>query len=207
MMLLFFSYFRFRQMQRSVLPPRFYRQMNETEIQQLIEGCRRGKRDAQLALYRQFARRLYNVCRRIVGGSDDAEEAMQDAMLKAFTRMDDYEDGTCFEAWITRIAVRTAIDYVRRQSPQWEELPANYDAEDEDDTPDEEEVRYSVARVKEAMEKLPSGYRVILSLYLFEGYDTEEIATILHIQPPSVRSQYLRAKRRLLDIITKERHG
>ena len=67
--------------------------------------------------------------------------------------------------------------------------------------PDEGEIRYSVAQVKEACKKLPVGYRVILSLYLFEGYDMEEIASILKIQPPSVRSQYLRAKRKLLDII------
>lgn len=67
--------------------------------------------------------------------------------------------------------------------------------------PDEEEIRYSVAQVKEACKKLPVGYRVILSLYLFEGYDMEEIASILKIRPSSVRSQYLRAKRKLLDII------
>ncbi len=178
--------------------------MSETEIQQLIEGCREGRRDAQLAVYRRFARRIFNVALRIVGNRGDAEEAMQDAMLKAFTRIGDYEDGTCFEAWITQITVRTAIDYVRRKAPEWDDLPANYEMEEEEET-DEEEVQYSVARVKEAMGKLPAGYRVILSLYLFEGYDTEEIASILHIQPPSVRSQYLRAKRKLLDIITNEK--
>ena len=69
------------------------------------------------------------------------------------------------------------------------------------DGPDEEEIQYSVAQIKEATKKLPAGYRIILSLYLFEGYDMEEIASILKIQPPSVRSQYLRAKRKLLDII------
>lgn len=206
MPLSFFSYFRLGEMQRTAVPSRFHRQMNETEIQQLIEGCRNGRREAQLAVYRRFARRLYSVSLRIVGNESDAEEAMQDSMLKAFTRIGDYEDGTCFEAWITQIAMRTAIDYVRKKAPEWDELPANFEMEDEEE-PDEEEIRYSVARIKDAMGKLPDGYRVILSLYLFEGYDTEEIASILHIQPPSVRSQYLRAKRKLLDIITKTKHG
>ncbi len=131
---------------------------------------------------------------------------MQDAMLKVFIRIKDFEDGTCFEAWVSRIAVHTAIDYVRRQTPQGEELASDY-AEEESGEPDEEEIQYSVARIKEAVSKLPAGYRVILSLYLFEGYDTEEIASILHIQPSSVRSQYLRAKRKLLDIITSKKHG
>ena len=85
--------------------------------------------------------------------------------------------------------------------PAETEEPAPEEAEPETDGPDEEEIQYSVAQIKEATKKLPAGYRIILSLYLFEGYDMEEIASILKIQPPSVRSQYLRAKRKLLDII------
>ena len=76
-----------------------------------------------------------------------------------------------------------------RQAPDQEELSDNL-AEPETDGPDEEEIQYSVAQIKEATKKLPAGYRIILSLYLFEGYDMEEIASILKIQPPSVRSQY-----------------
>lgn len=166
----------------------------------LIAGCRRGNQGSQLKLYQQYARRLYIACLRIVGNPAEAEEAMQDAFLKIFTRLDQYHDGQCFEAWMHRIAIHTAIDYVRRQSPDLVELSDNLPAP-ETDGPDEEEIQYSVAQVKEATRKLPAGYRVILSLYLFEGYDMEEIASILKIQPPSVRSQYLRAKRKLLEII------
>lgn len=187
-------------MQRLPVLSRLYIQMDETTVQ-LIDGCRRGKRDAQLALYKQFAQRLYIACLRIVGNPADAEEAMQDAFLKIFTRIDQYTDHLCFEAWIHRIAVHTAIDYVRRQTPEWDELSENYAAA-EPDEPDEDDIRYSVKQIKEATAKLPAGYRVILSLYLFEGYDMEEIASILDIKPPSVRSQYMRAKRKLLDIIS-----
>lgn len=169
-------------------------------IAHMIEGCRRGNRSSQLKLYQQYAQRLYIACLRIVGNSSDAEEAMQDSFLKVFTRLDQYHDEQCFEAWMHRIAIHTAIDYVRRQTPDLEELSDNW-VEPENDGPDEEEIQYSVAQVKEATRKLPTGYRIILSLYLFEGYDMEEIASILKIQPPSVRSQYLRAKRKLLDII------
>lgn len=174
--------------------------MEETTVH-IIEECRKGSRSAQLALYKQFAHRLYVTCLRITGNAPEAEEAMQDAFLKIFTRLDQY-DGQCFEAWMHRIAVHTAIDYVRRQTPEWEELTDNY-AEPETESPDEAEIQYSVALIKEAAKKLPANYRVVLSLYLFEGYDSEEIASILNIQPPSVRSQYLRAKRKLVDIIGK----
>lgn len=186
-------------MQRYASSSRLYKQMDETTAH-LIQGCRKGKRSSQLTLYKQYAQRLYIACLRIVGNAPEAEEAMQDTFLKIFTRLDQYRDEQCFEAWMHRIATHTAIDYIRRRSLEWEELSENY-AEPEPDGPDEEDIQYSVAQIKEATAQLPPGYRVILSLHLFEGYDMEEIASILKIQPPSVRSQYLRAKRKLLDII------
>lgn len=179
--------------------------MNET-IAHLIDGCRSGNRTAQLNLYKQYAKRLYIACLRIVGNAPEAEEAMQDSFLKIFTRIDQYHNEQNFEAWIQRIAIHTAIDYVRKETPEWEELSVNL-TEPEPDEPDEEAIQYSVQQIKEAIQELPAGYRVILSLYLFEGYDTEEIASILKIQPPSVRSQYLRAKRKLLETITKDEDG
>lgn len=187
-------------MQRLAHILRLYKQMDETTAYR-IEGYRREDRKAQLDLYKHYAPLLYRACLRIVGQPAEAEEAMQDAFLKVFTRLDQYHDGQCFEAWIHRIAVHTAIDYVRRQMPEWDELPDNMPAPPDND-PDEETICYSVQQIKDATNKLPAGYRVILSLYLFEGYDMEEIASILHIQPPSVRSQYLRAKRKLIDLIT-----
>jgi RNA polymerase sigma-70 factor (ECF subfamily) len=173
--------------------------MEET-IDRLIEKCRHGNRPAQLALYEKYARRLYNACLRITGNMQEAEEAMQDSFLKVFTRLEQYQDGQCFEAWMYRIAIHTAIDYVRRHTPEWEELSGNY-AEPVEEEPDDEDIEYTVTQIKEGAKKLPAGYRAVLSLYLFEGYDMEEISAILNIQPASVRTQYMRAKRKLLDII------
>lgn len=187
-------------MQRRAASPRLYKQMDETTAH-LIEGCRRGEQTAQLSLYEHYAKWLYFTCLRIVGRAGEAEEAMQDSFLKIFTRLGQYHEGQSFEAWMHRIAVHTAIDYARRELPPTDPLSDNLTFAEEEE-PDEEEIRYSVGRVKEAVQKLPPGYRVILSLYLFEGYDMEEIASILNIQPPSVRSQYLRAKRKLLELIT-----
>ncbi|MBQ4162563.1 MAG: RNA polymerase sigma factor [Parabacteroides sp.] len=166
----------------------------------LIEACRKGDRTAQLALYKAYARWLYNICFRIVGNVGDAEEAMQDAFLKILTRIDLYQEEQTFEAWIHSIAIHTAIDHLRRQTPDWEELTEQLWIPEEE-RENEEEVQYSVEQIKRACKELPPGYRVILSLYLFEGYDMEEIASILKIQPASVRSQYLRGKRKLLNII------
>lgn len=182
--------------------------MDESTLN-LIKACRKGNQMAQLSLYEQHARRLYAACLRIIGNTQEAEEAMQDAFLKIFTRIDQYHDGLCFEAWMQRIAIHTAIDYVRKQSMEWEELTDKHVdtyANDEDDT-NEDAVHYSVQQVKDCMQQLSAGYRLVLSLYLFEGYDMEEIASILKIQPVSVRSQYLRAKKKLLELIPCIQYG
>jgi RNA polymerase sigma-70 factor (ECF subfamily) len=175
--------------------------MDET-ILPLIDRCRQGSKAAQLALYKRYAQKLYIACLRIVGNRMEAEEAMQDTFLKVFSKLDQYCTDQNFEVWMHRITVHTAIDYVRKQTREWEEIPANFAEPAQEEEPDEEAIQYTVEQVKATVQKLPPGYRIVLTLYLFEGYDMEEIASILKIQPPSVRTQYLRAKRKLLDIIT-----
>ncbi|MDL2221341.1 RNA polymerase sigma factor [Parabacteroides sp. OttesenSCG-928-N08] len=175
----------------------------ERQTQQIIEACKRGSRKGQLTLYQLHARRLYNACLRILGNREEAEEAMQDSFLKIFTRLHQYQPGQSFEAWMQRVAIHTAIDTLRRRDKEMEELSQHL-AEPEPEEDNEEMINHSVARVKEAIAKLSSGYRVVLSLYLFEGYDMEEIATILQVKPASVRSQYLRAKRKVHEILDKK---
>jgi RNA polymerase sigma-70 factor (ECF subfamily) len=71
----------------------------------------------------------------------------------------------------------------------------------EDEQLDEQEVQYKVEQVKKAIQKLADGYRTVLSLYLLEGYDQEEISEILGITHNTVRTQYIRAKQKLLQIL------
>ena len=179
--------------------------MNEA-IAHIVEGCRMGNRAAQLELYRRFARPLYAACLRIIGRPEEAEEAMQDAILKVLTRIDQYRPTQNFEGWIRQVAVHTAIDYVRQQLPPMEELSDNY-SEPDADTWNQDILTDSVQQVKVALQTLAPGYRVVLSLYFFEGYDLEEIASILQAKPASVRVQFMRAKRKLLELITCDRNG
>lgn len=167
----------------------------------LIEACRNGNRKAQLTLYTQHTQRLYAACFRIIGNASEAEEAVQDTFLKIFTHIKQHKDNACFEAWMQRIAIRTAIDYTRKQTPQWNELSEKDIVETDTEDACKEKIQCSVRLVKEGIGKLPSGYRIILSLYLFEGYDMEEIASILNIKLVSVHTQYSRAKKKLLELI------
>lgn len=178
----------------------------EYEIEQIVEKCRRGSRSAQLEMYKRYARRVYATCLRIVGRPEEAEEVTQDVFLRIFQKLEAGQPIDNLEGWMRQVAVHLAIDQLRRQAPDWGELP--YDlAEPEDGGPDEEEIHYTVEQVRLAVKRLAPGYRVVLSLYLFEGYDMDEIAQILRVKPVSVRSQYMRAKKRLLDEINTSNHG
>lgn len=167
----------------------------------LIDKCSRKEPKAQLKLYELYAKRLYITCFRIIGNTHEAEEAMQDAFLKIFTRINQYDHEKNFEVWMHRIAVNTAIDYVRRQALIMEELEENLPEIEEEENTGEEEIALSVAKIKEGIQRLAPGYRLILTLYLFEGYDMEEIASILQVKPTTIRTQYMRGKNKLVELI------
>jgi len=187
-------------MQHSAKDFRIYTYNMNEQTKYLIGKCRKRDHAAQVGIYKLYAQRLYATCLRITGNPAEAEEAVQDSFLKAFNRIGQYQDGQNFEAWLQTLTIHTAIDYVRKQTPDWAQLPSNTAIPEEEDT-DEESINMTVEKIKEGIRKLPAGYRSILSLYLFEGYDMEEISFIMDIRHSSVRSQYLRAKRKLLEII------
>lgn len=168
----------------------------------ILKKCVDGKRSAQLALYEMYAPRIYATCLRIIGDHAEAEEAMHDAFLKILEALPKQSEFRSFESWIHRVAVHTSIDIMRGKHMRYEPLPSELN-EPEDDltTYDEEAVKMSVERIRIACMMLPSGYRVVLSLHLFEGYDFEEIASILGIRVGTVRTQFLRGKRRLTALL------
>jgi RNA polymerase sigma factor, sigma-70 family len=135
----------------------------------------------------------------------DAEDCMQETFMKAFEKIDAIEDAPP-EAWVKRIAINTSINRLKKNCINFVDLdhPAVvYNDEDEDfeegSTPAEE----MVERIRVRMKELPDKYRVILSLYLFEGYDHGEIAEILDLKETTVRSQFIRGKQKLIELVTK----
>ena len=148
---------------------------------------------------------MLNVAFRIVGNIAEAEDVLQEAFLDAFNKVKDFRQDTTFGLWLKQIVVNRSINLLRKrrlelielEGEQLENIP---DEEAEDD----EEVKYKAAQVKEAINELPEGYRLVISLYLLEGYDHEEIGQILNITENTSRTQFLRAKRKLIDILNKK---
>lgn len=169
----------------------------------LVNDCRAGSRKAQFDLYKLYAHAMYNVALRIVNDDAEAEDVLQEAFLDAFNRMADFRQETTFGLWLKQIVINRAINYLRKRKAEFVPIEG-VEVADEPST-DEEEVQLKVEQVKAAMNELPDGYRVVLSLYLFEGYDHEEIAHILKITENTSRSQYMRAKRKLISLLEMNR--
>lgn len=166
---------------------------------ELVNDCRAGSRKAQFELYKLYASAMYNVALRIVNDDAEAEDVLQEAFLDAFNRIKDFRQETTFGLWLKQIVINRAINYLRKRKAEFVGLE-DVEVADEPNY-DESETVLKVEAIKAAMNELPDGYRVVLTLYLFEGYDHEEIAHILKITENTSRSQYLRAKRKLNSLL------
>jgi RNA polymerase sigma factor (sigma-70 family) len=170
---------------------------------ELIDRCRMGDREAHFKLYKLYSRAMYNVGYRITGNEEDAEDVLQEAFVSAFKNLESYRGDATFGAWLKRIVVNKSINVIKKRR---ENVIAQ---EEEFDIPVEEaETDYkpelSVDKVRKCIEMLPDGYRTVLSLYLLEGYDHEEIAGIIGITESTSKSQLNRAKGKLKELLTRK---
>ncbi len=169
----------------------------------LIARCRAGDRDAHEHLYKLYARSMYNVSFRITGREEDAEDALQEAFISAFRNLDAYRADATFGAWLKRIVINKSINLLKKRKHEWIADDEDWDVA-EPESGEDYEHPLTVERVRKAIEGLPDGYRTVLSLYLLEGYDHQEIAEILGITESTSKSQLNRAKARLREkLITK----
>jgi len=169
---------------------------------ELVERCRQGDRRSYGELYQKYSKAMFNTSLRIVNNTADAEDVLQESFVDAFAAIDTFAYKSTFGAWMKRIVVNKSINALRKRKMQIvdiEKTSAVYLPEE--DNFDEEALKFKVEEIKKAVKDLPNGYRTVISLHLFEGYDQEEIAEILQISHATVRTQYMRAKQKLLLII------
>lgn len=167
----------------------------------LIARCREGDREAHYQVYKLYSRAMYNVGYRITGRAEDAEDALQEGFISAFRNLASYRGDAPFGAWLKRIVVNKAINILKKR--KLESIPDDerWDVAEETAETDYRE-DLNIERVRMAIEQLPDGYRAVLSLYLLEGYDHEEIGEILGISESTSKSQLNRAKTKLREILT-----
>lgn len=173
--------------------------------QDLLDGCKTGDQRAQFQIYKLYYKAMYNTSLRIVNDTMEAEDIMQEAFLSAFEKIDSYSGTVSFGAWLKKIVINRSLDALGKRKAVFEDIDSHAGIRDEspDETIRSEEVDVRVEEVKEAIDRLPDGYRVILSLYLLEGYDHDEIAEIMKISSSTSRSQLSRAKQKLVSELKK----
>ncbi len=172
------------------------------QIDELVERCRQGDQKSYGELYQKYARAMYNTSLRIVNHTADAEDVLQESFCDAFAAIDSFGYKSTFGAWLKRIVINKSINALRKRKMDIIDIEKTTALHlTEEDSYDEDAIKYKVEEVKKAVKELPNGYRTVLSLHLFEGYDQEEIAEILQISHATVRTQYMRAKQKLLLLI------
>ncbi len=171
----------------------------------LVERCKRGERDAQFTLYQQYSTAMYNICLRMLYDRMEAEDALQNAFIDVFTKMDSFRGESTIGAWIKRIVINTCINQIKKKkllTSEWDERYA--------DVPEEQESPEDYADldlVKHAISELPGGYRAVFTLYAMEGYDHGEIGQILGVTEATSKSQYARAKQRIREMVKKAKNN
>lgn len=166
----------------------------------LVEKCQQGDRKAQYELYKLYSKAMFNVSLRIVNEYADAEDVLQESFLSAFRNVASFKGTSTFGAWLKRIVVNHSISLIQRRRVALVPLEEHDWAEPTEGL-EEVEVDYQVGAIRQAIQRLPDGYRIVLSLYLLEGYDHQEIAEILNITESTSKSQYSRARKKLLEIL------
>ena len=163
----------------------------------LIEDCRKGNSKAQFRLYNQYSKAMYNLAYRILNNREDAEDILQEAFVECFRNIGTFRFESTFGAWLKKIVVNKCINHIKKKKIDLipcETLPDSVNEENE-------EVNYDTAKIFKCIELLPDGYRIILTLYLLEGYDHSEISQILTISESTSKSQYSRAKEKLRNLL------
>jgi RNA polymerase sigma factor (sigma-70 family) len=174
--------------------------------QEYIDRCRKGDRNAQFEIYRLYYKSMYNTSLRIVKNAQEAEDIMQESFLSAFMKINTYSGKVTFGAWLKKIVINNSLDVLKKKKILAQEL--NEDLSEKvlkEDEPEEDFANIRIEDIKDAIFKLADGYRIVLSLHLLEGYDHEEIAEILGISSSTSRSQFIRAKQKLLMILKEKK--
>lgn len=167
--------------------------------QDIIDRCKEGDRQAQFQLYKLYYKPMYNISLRMVGNEMEAEDIMQESFLSAFKKIDSYEGKVSFGAWLKKIVINRSLDHLKKRKIVFEEINEKMNVAE---TPEFMEIEESsLENIKNEISNLPEKYRVVLSLFLIEGYSHEEVSEMLNISNEASRTQFFRAKQKLKELL------
>ena len=173
------------------------------EEQRLVKRLQEGDKTAAREFYTRYGGSLAGVCVRYIADEEDVKDVIQNALVHIFSHITDfkYRGNGSLEAWVVRIAVNESLKFLRTKV-QYELLQSDYDViDDSEDDPSVRDIPPDI--IRQMLNRLPTGYRTVLNLYVFEGKGHQEIASLLGIKKDSSASQLHRAKSMLAQMIRK----
>ena len=180
--------------------------MTELE-EEILSGCLSGDEKWQKRLYNQYSGKMYGVCLRYCANKDDARDVLQDGFIKVFQKLDTFKREGSFEGWIRRIIVNTALEELRKQAKFTDKVEVETVADELSDSTSL--VNFDASILLNKIQSLAPGYRTIFNMYVIEGFQHNEIASMLGISENTSKSQLSRARKILQDMLLKsgiERH-
>ena len=171
-----------------------------TSAEALVQQCIDGDHSAYRLLYERYNKAMFNTALRIVNQVADAEDILQEAFTDAFRQLKEFQGRSTFGAWLKQIVIFKSIALLKKKRIEFVEMDEVPETAD-DLTATDENTWYTADLIRQSLQNLPDGYRTVLSLYLLEGYDQKEIADILNVAPSTVRTQYIRGKEKLVDLL------
>lgn len=170
---------------------------------QLLKDCLKGKKEAQSKLYEHFAPIMMAVCYRYTKTKFEAEDVLQEGFVKVFKNLGQFNGEGELGAWIRRIMVNTALNYLRTNKKYQQETDVDLIPE-RSSTEESPLAALQAKQLANIIQRLPVGYQTIFNLYAIEGYSHVEIGDMLNISEGTSRSQYLRARNMLKKWIEEE---
>ena len=167
--------------------------------EQLVLRCKNGDSEAYGLLYNATSHVVFNAIKRLMKNQEDAEDILQETYLSAFGAIETFQSNASVTTWIKRIGINKSLNALKKRKLEFVDSEVELKAE-------EDEVDYNqfeAIDVAKSIINLPDGYRVVMSLYLLEGYSHEEIANELEISVSTSKSQYHRGKKKLKEILLK----
>jgi RNA polymerase sigma-70 factor (ECF subfamily) len=166
------------------------------EEKELIEKCKNGSRTAQWELYQKYSPVLFGICLRYSDSRETAEDILQDAFLKIYSSIGDYEGVGSFEGWMKRIAINTAItNYHQTAKHKHHEDVDDYAQSIASDDPNFDSLEFTREELLGVVNSLPDGYRMVFNMFAIEGFKHREIAEMLGIDINTSKTQFLRARK------------
>ena len=172
---------------------------------QLIEGCKKGKRKSFELLYKRYSPVLFGICYRYSKSRDEAEDILQDGFIRIYQKIGTFEGKGSFEGWMKRIMINTSINHYKSNLKHYfhDEVENHQLIDDGEINLNEMDSSLDRMQLVRLIQELPDGYKLVFNMYVIDGLTHNEIAEELNISVNTSKTQLFKARKKLREKLEK----